>query len=155
MFDVRHRRRAILPDNYLRLAGLRSGRPGTRANDGRCCGHKSTERKILRERLKACEGAATTDVRALPLSLGRYREPNHGRSTVEILITVVPFVLLWLSMWLSLRLGYGLYLLLAIPTACFLVRLFMIQHDCGHGSFFRHRFLNDWLGRVIGVFTLT
>jgi acyl-lipid omega-6 desaturase (Delta-12 desaturase) len=109
----------------------------------------------LRERLKACEGAATTDVRALPLSLGRYREPNHGRSTVEILITVVPFVLLWLSMWLSLRLGYGLYLLLAIPTAGFLVRLFMIQHDCGHGSLFRHRLLNDWLGRVIGVVTLT
>ena len=96
-----------------------------------------------------------TDLRALTLNLGRYREPNHGRSAVEILITVVPFVLLWLSMWLSLRLGYGLYLLLAVPAAGFLVRLFMIQHDCGHGSFFRHRLLNDWVGRVIGVFTLT
>ena len=37
----------------------------------------------------------------------------------------------------------------------FLVRLFMIQHDCGHGSFFRHRLVNDWVGRVIGVLTLT
>jgi omega-6 fatty acid desaturase (delta-12 desaturase) len=36
-----------------------------------------------------------------------------------------------------------------------LVRLFLIQHDCGHGAFFRHRWLNDWVGRVIGVFTLT
>jgi omega-6 fatty acid desaturase (delta-12 desaturase) len=35
------------------------------------------------------------------------------------------------------------------------VRLFMIQHDCGHGSFFRHRLANDWVGRIIGVFTLT
>jgi omega-6 fatty acid desaturase (delta-12 desaturase) len=58
-------------------------------------------------------------------------------------------------MWLSLHIGYGLYLLLAVPTAGFLVRLFMIQHDCGHGSLFRHRLMNDWLGRVIGVLTLT
>jgi omega-6 fatty acid desaturase (delta-12 desaturase) len=109
--------------------------------------------RILNDRPEA--GAAVTDMRALTLSLARYREPNHGRSIVEILITVVPFVLLWLLMLLSLHIGYGLYLLLAVPAAGFLVRLFMIQHDCGHGSFFRHRLVNDWVGRVIGVFTLT
>jgi acyl-lipid omega-6 desaturase (Delta-12 desaturase) len=108
----------------------------------------------LNDQSNAGAGAAA-DVRALTQSLARYREPNHGRSIVEILITVVPFVLLWLSMWLSLHIGYGLYLLLAVPAAGFLVRLFMIQHDCGHGSFFRHRLVNDWVGRVIGVFTLT
>jgi acyl-lipid omega-6 desaturase (Delta-12 desaturase) len=58
-------------------------------------------------------------------------------------------------MWLVLPIGYGFYLLLAAPAAGFLVRLFMIQHDCGHGSLFRHRLANDWLGRVIGVLTLT
>ena len=46
-------------------------------------------------------------------------------------------------------------MLLAVPAAGFLVRLFMIQHDCGHGSFFRHALANDWVGRVIGVLTLT
>ena len=46
-------------------------------------------------------------------------------------------------------------MLLAVPAAGFLVRLFMIQHDCGHGAFFRHRLANDWVGRVIGVLTLT
>jgi len=51
--------------------------------------------------------------------------------------------------------GYWIGLLLAIPAAGFLVRLFMIQHDCGHGSFFRHRLANDWVGRSIGVLTLT
>jgi omega-6 fatty acid desaturase (delta-12 desaturase) len=100
-------------------------------------------------------GAAATDLRALAQSLARYREPNHGRSIIEILITIVPFVLLWLSMWLAFHVGYGLYLLLAVPAAGFLVRLFMIQHDCGHGSFFRHRLVNDWVGRAIGVLTLT
>ncbi len=58
-------------------------------------------------------------------------------------------------MWFALHIGYGLYLLLAVPAAGFLVRLFMIQHDCGHGAFFRHRLANDWVGRVIGVLTLT
>lgn len=99
--------------------------------------------------------AATVDASTLARGLARYREPNHGRSVVEIVITLVPFMGLWWSMWLSLRVGYGLYLLLALPTAGFLVRLFMIQHDCGHGALFRNRLANDWLGRVIGVLTLT
>lgn len=98
---------------------------------------------------------ALADVRSLTQALARHREPHHGRSVVEIVITAVPLVLLWLSMWFLLRFGYGLYLLLAVPAAGFLVRLFMIQHDCGHGAFFRHRLANDWLGRVIGVLTLT
>ncbi len=51
--------------------------------------------------------------------------------------------------------SYLLSLLLAIPAAGFLVRLFLIQHDCGHGAFFRHRLANDWIGRVIGVLTFT
>ena len=71
------------------------------------------------------------------------------------MITAGPFVLLWTVMWATLGAGYWLCLLLAVPTAGFLVRLFMIQHDCGHGSFFRHRLANDWVGRVIGVLTLT
>jgi len=48
-----------------------------------------------------------------------------------------------------------LCLLLALPAAGFVVRLFMIQHDCGHGAFFRRRLANDWLGRVIRVGTDT
>jgi acyl-lipid omega-6 desaturase (Delta-12 desaturase) len=111
--------------------------------------------KILDDRLNRVAGTSVTDLRVLSRSLAQYREPNHGRSVVEILITVVPFFGLWSLMCLALHIGYGLYLLLAIPTAGFLVRLFMIQHDCGHGSFFRHRLMNDWLGRAIGVFTLT
>jgi acyl-lipid omega-6 desaturase (Delta-12 desaturase) len=91
----------------------------------------------------------------LMAALGRYRTPDQARSIVEIAITIVPLVLLWLLMWFALELNYGLSLLLAVPTAGFLVRLFMIQHDCGHGAFFRRRALNDWLGRVIGVLTLT
>ena len=88
--------------------------------------------------------------------LARYREPSDGRSIAEIAITAFPLIALWLTMWASLHLvGYWLCLLLAIPAAGFLVRLFMIQHDCSHGAFFGRRSANDWVGRVIGVFTLT
>jgi omega-6 fatty acid desaturase (delta-12 desaturase) len=123
---------------------------------GRGDNHAATiVERILDDRLKADAGAETIDMRALTQSLARYREPNPKRSVVEILITAVPFVVLWLSMWLLLPVGYGLYLLLSVPAAGFLVRLFMIQHDCGHGSLFRNRLSNDWVGRVIGVFTMT
>jgi omega-6 fatty acid desaturase (delta-12 desaturase) len=81
--------------------------------------------------------------------------PNLVRSIVELAITAGPLVLLWWLMWATLDLGYWLCLLLAVPAAGFLVRLFMIQHDCGHGAFFRHRLANDWVGRLIGVLTLT
>ena len=87
--------------------------------------------------------------------LARYRAPSLSRSISEVVITAVPFALLWFLMWATLDLGYWPCLLLAAPAAGFLVRLFMIQHDCGHGAFFRHRLANDWVGRVIGVLTLT
>src|SRR6516165_7521325 len=95
------------------------------------------------------------DGRALVQALARYRAPNRARSILEIVITIVPLTLLWLLMWRSLEIGYWISLILAFPAAGFLVRLFMIQHDCSHGAFFRHRLANDWVGRVIGVLTLT
>jgi acyl-lipid omega-6 desaturase (Delta-12 desaturase) len=74
---------------------------------------------------------------------------------VELVLTAGLFVLLWMLMWEALDVSYWLCLALAVPGAGFLVRLFMIQHDCGHGSFFRNRLANDWVGRAIGVLTLS
>ena len=84
--------------------------------------------------------------------LRAYREPNHTRSVFELLITAGPFLLLWALACLALNVvGYWLSLIIMVPAAGFLVRLFMIQHDCGHGSFFRNRLINDWVGRVLGA----
>jgi omega-6 fatty acid desaturase (delta-12 desaturase) len=113
----------------------------------------STER-FLNDR-PAPDHGPVSDPRSLAQALARFRNPDHRRSIFEILITIIPLALLWVAMWLALDIGYGLYLLLAVPAAGFLVRLFMIQHDCGHGAFFRHRLANDWVGRVLGVLTLT
>jgi acyl-lipid omega-6 desaturase (Delta-12 desaturase) len=95
------------------------------------------------------------EIRALAHLLARYREPNSARGVFELGITVVPFVVIWALMWTALDHGYWTGLLLVAPAAGLLVRLFMIQHDCGHGSFFRGRLANDWVGRAIGVVTLT
>jgi omega-6 fatty acid desaturase (delta-12 desaturase) len=87
--------------------------------------------------------------------MARYREPSRARSLFELAVTGAPFVLLWVAAWLALAVSYWLTLGISILAAGFLVRLFMIQHDCGHGAFFGRKALDDWLGRVLGVLTLT
>jgi acyl-lipid omega-6 desaturase (Delta-12 desaturase) len=87
--------------------------------------------------------------------LARYREPNPVRSSFELAVTIGPFVLLWALAWWSLGISYWLTLAISSLNAAFLLRLFIIQHDCGHGSFFNNRTLSDWLGRALGVLTLT
>ena len=88
--------------------------------------------------------------------LAGYRRPDSVRSVVEILITAAPLLLIWGAAWMLHRQGFWwAALILSVPAAGFLVRLFMIQHDCGHGAFFPERKANDWVGRIIGVLTLT
>ena len=95
------------------------------------------------------------DSHVLSRALARYRKPDPRRAAFEVAVTAIPLAGLWLLMWLSLSVGYWLTLLLAIPAAGFMVRLFLIQHDCGHGAFFVRKSTNNWVGRVLGVFTFT
>jgi omega-6 fatty acid desaturase (delta-12 desaturase) len=100
--------------------------------------------------------ALALDARSWTKILAQYREPDHTRSIFEIAVTLLPLVALWALAWAAIHVGYWwLSPLLVLPAAGFLVRLFMIQHDCGHGTFFCHRLANDWVGRAIGVLTLT
>jgi omega-6 fatty acid desaturase (delta-12 desaturase) len=84
-----------------------------------------------------------------------YRQPKASRSLLEIAMTAAPLAALWTAAWLLVHVHQWWGLALTVPAAFFLVRLFMIQHDCGHGAFFKSRWANDWVGRVAGVFTLT
>ncbi|SDA82012.1 fatty acid desaturase [Sinorhizobium sp. NFACC03] len=95
------------------------------------------------------------DARAWLKILAKYRQPHFGRSALELLVTVVPFAGFWAIAYFALAYGFWYGLIAIIPAAAFLLRLFMIQHDCGHGSFFARRGPDDWTGRVIGVLTLT
>jgi omega-6 fatty acid desaturase (delta-12 desaturase) len=87
--------------------------------------------------------------------LQRYRHPDAARSVFEVFVSLVPYVALWAAAWAALSVSYWLTLLITIPAAFFLVRLFLIQHDCGHGALFKKKFTNDWVGRAMGVLTFT
>jgi omega-6 fatty acid desaturase (delta-12 desaturase) len=77
------------------------------------------------------------------------------RSILQLVTTAAAFIALLVVMAAVSHGHYWLTLLLAVPAAGLLVRLFIIQHDCGHGSFFKSRAANDFLGRAISVLTLT
>jgi len=87
--------------------------------------------------------------------LAPYRTAEDGRAVFELLITLLPFLLLWAGIWGLMQAGHYWAVLGFIPAGGLLVRLFIIQHDCGHQSMFSHRRANDWVGRFIGILTLT
>ncbi len=84
-----------------------------------------------------------------------YRQPKFGRSIFEIAITIIPFVLLGVAAYWALSIHFGLSLVFSLLAAGFLVRIFIIQHDCSHGAFFKAKTLNTWVGRGLGVITMT
>ncbi len=81
----------------------------------------------------------------------KYNRPDLRKSIWQIVNSFVPYVVLWYLMIQSLQYSYWLTLLLALPAAGFLIRLFIIFHDCGHGSFFKSRKTNDIVGKIIGI----
>jgi omega-6 fatty acid desaturase (delta-12 desaturase) len=87
--------------------------------------------------------------------VAKYQQPDVRKSTWQIVNSFGGLFLCWVLMYFSLSVGYWLTLLLAIPAAGFAVRIFIIQHDCGHGSFFKSRKANDSTGIVCSLFTLT
>jgi omega-6 fatty acid desaturase (delta-12 desaturase) len=84
-----------------------------------------------------------------------YQKPDTWRSLWQVLNSVVGYALLWLVMYWSLSVSYGLTLGLAVLAAGLLIRTFIIFHDCGHGSFFRSKKANDVVGFVTGIITFT
>ena len=95
------------------------------------------------------------DAGAAAKALEPYRRAEWPRGLVEVAITCGPLAAIWALACLALHFRVWWGLILVVPAAGFLVRLFMIQHDCSHGSFLPGRRANDWLGRAIGVLTLT
>src|SRR5437773_5000762 len=85
--------------------------------------------------------------------VAKYQRPAFGRSIWQMVNTLVPYALLWYLMYRSLAVSYWLTLPLAILAAGFMVRVFIIHHDCGHGSFFKYSKANDVLGFITGVLT--
>lgn len=86
--------------------------------------------------------------------LAPYRHPITSSSVWQLASTATLFVACWILCYIALQVGWWLTLLAAIPAAMMVVRLFMLQHDCGHGSFFRSTRVNAIVGSILGVITL-
>src|SRR5215216_6187924 len=84
----------------------------------------------------------------------RYAHPDRRRSLQQLAVTVVLFGALYAAMLVIAPRCYPIALLLAVPTACVMVRAFSIQHDCQHGSYFTGRSANELVGRALCVLTL-
>lgn len=99
--------------------------------------------------------SSTRDRRAIMAGLAAYQRPSVGRSLWQFGSTMVAYLAINAAMYALAPVSVWLVLALSIPAAGFVVRLFIVQHDCGHGSFFRARWANDWLGRVCSPVTFT
>ncbi len=84
----------------------------------------------------------------------KYQNPSTKIAVTQIVTSFLPFVALWVLMYFSLCVSYWLTLGLALLNAFFLVRIFIIQHDCGHQSFFRSRKMNDLVGIICSTISL-
>jgi omega-6 fatty acid desaturase (delta-12 desaturase) len=93
-------------------------------------------------------------VRRLAAHCQKYRGPVPNLAVQQLIMTLVPLVLILSAMFATVEHAYWATLVLALPAAGLLVRAFIIQHDCGHGSFFASRNLNDFVGRCMSVLTL-
>jgi omega-6 fatty acid desaturase (delta-12 desaturase) len=93
--------------------------------------------------------------RSLRARLAPFQQPSIGLGIGQIASSVLPFLGIVAAMYVTSSFSTWLTLALAIPAAGFVVRIFIIQHDCGHGSFFRSRRANEALGWVCSVITFT
>lgn len=84
-----------------------------------------------------------------------YQRADLRRSLGQLANTLLPYIGLWILMIFSLRVSYWLTLALVIPAAGFLVRIFILFHDCGHGSFFKSTVANRRVGFFLGVLVFT
>jgi len=89
----------------------------------------------------------------LPAIVKRYQLPNNRKATIQILNSFLPFIALWVAMYVWRDVSIWLTIGLAIVNAFFLVRIFIIQHDCGHQSFTASRRANNLIGSTCSFLT--
>lgn len=87
--------------------------------------------------------------------VAEYQKPNFWRASWQILNSLGAYAALWYLMYLSLPISWWLTIPMAVLAGGLLIRIFIIFHDCGHGSFFKSPLANDTWGFITGVLTFT
>lgn len=110
--------------------------------------------KLRKRKGELLNKMTTHNAKELRKQVAPYENSNTKTSILQIVNTVIPFLALWYFAYQSLTISYGLTLLLAAAAAGFMVRIFIIFHDCTHHSFFKNRTANKVVGTIAGVVTL-
>ncbi|MEW4369774.1 fatty acid desaturase [Paenibacillus kandeliae] len=84
-----------------------------------------------------------------------FEKVDSRKSIQQLITTLVPLILLWAAAYWSLSISYWLTIPITMVAAGLVIRTFIIFHDCCHGSFFKNKKLNHWIGTITGVITLT
>ena len=87
--------------------------------------------------------------------VARYQKPSVARSVWQIVNTVVPYIGIWALMYVTVQISWWLTIPLAILAGGFMVRMFIIFHDCGHSAYFKSQKANHFVGAITGVLTFT
>ena len=117
-------------------------------------GTASTPRSTSRSRHRMAQvSPATSAIEHRPWqeALAPYARPHVGRSALDLATSVVPYLALSVGMYLLLGVSYPLALVLAVPATGFLLRTYVVFHDCAHGSFLPSKRGNAWLGTALGL----
>lgn len=99
------------------------------------------------------DATAPIDIAQIRREAAAFAAPIVGRSLGQVATTFGPLLLALIGMYAAVTVSYGLTLAIAAVAAGFVVRVFIIQHDCGHGSFFRSRWSNMAMGMVCSLVT--
>src|SRR6266850_7030191 len=105
--------------------------------------------------VKSTPAKPKVDNAAWKAIVAKYQQPSLWRALWQIIDTVIPYGFAWYLMYLCLSISWWLVVPLAILAGGLLVRVFIIFHDCGHGSFFKSRAANDAVGFIAGILTFT
>jgi acyl-lipid omega-6 desaturase (Delta-12 desaturase) len=97
----------------------------------------------------------TVSAKSWASRLAPYRQSSNRRAAFEVLLTLALFVACWIATYQAYLFSAWLAVPMVVVSAGFLVRLFMLQHDCGHLSMFTSKQTNDWVGRALGILTVT
>ena len=105
--------------------------------------------------LSSSEAIGSSEAPSWRPVLAPYAQPHLGRSLLDIIASVVAYLGLLVAMYFLLDVSYWLVLAASVPAAGFLVRTYIVFHDCAHGSFLPWSKANDWLGAACGLLVFT
>ena len=104
---------------------------------------------------KGAPPGSEADVSKWKEIVARYQKPSVARSVWQIVNTVVPYIGIWALMYVTVQISWWLTIPLALLAGAFMVRMFIIFHDCGHGAYFKSQKANHFVGAITGVLTFT